>query len=75
MAIQEISTIVIVEAYAPNAGVVLPIAKIIVSSVLIVVTFLVEPPIEASLENLKASINEPRLPILSGTNSIYSKRN
>lgn len=57
MAIEEVSTIVIVEAYAPNAGVALPVAKIIVSSVLIVVTFLVEPPAEASLENLKASMH------------------
>ncbi len=57
MAIEEVSTIVIVEAYAPNAGVALPVAKIIVSSILIVVTFLVEPPAEASLENLKASMH------------------
>lgn len=49
MAIEEVSVIVIVEAYAANSGIALPIIKIIVSSVLIILTLIVEPPVEASL--------------------------
>lgn len=75
MGIEEVSVIVIVEGYAPNSGIALPIVKIIISSVLIILTVIVEPPVEASLESLKESFHEPKLPILSETNSIYSKNN